>query len=662
MGTEFRRLALAILLLIGIAGPPLAASAQGTVTYFVSNVDASQFPDITFELRAVDLNNQVVTNLNSQSLSVYENGQLVSGVQATPRTDGPINVIYVVDLGRYINYQYVGLNNIRLAISTLVTGGYFTDDRDSVRVLARQNVNSDQTLTLWPTTSRGDDLTNWAANFSFPRGNGATKSLLGVEDAIKAMADQVPTPGTEAAAIVFLTRYIEDPNNSVATTAAQTLALSARQNYVSVFVFHTDSSSPFDQPLRLLASGSGGAYAPLKSNNVATTADSIYQVINAQRTVYTVSYRSPLGTSGPRQITIDTGQPPSAGVTGSYEVTVVPPAVSVLQPAAASLIRREARLSVDGTNWTFDTIRVPVTAQIDWPEGTTPRAIRSAELLVGGIVQDKVEPAPGASLVELEWDISDFVTPGVTPAKLEVRLTDELSVEAVGEVTVNIEVVALPTPTPEPAPGPLAAVTDGLRQYGLFVAVPLVCLGGLFLLGVAVVLFLRPKRSSSQPARARAVSNEPDHTLIVGSPAKRKGLGTLTVLAGPKAMIGEGIGLTKPVTLIGRSPDKADVVFYVDESSSVSRIHCTLQLDGMNFVLTDNGSSNGTKVNGVALNPNDPTMLRDGDEIVLGDLGRLGVKLRFNLPVEKSESDLSDRTHYIVSGNDEDEWSKFKDA
>ena len=112
-------------------------------------------------------------------------------------------------------------------------------------------------------------------------------------------------------------------------------------------------------------------------------------------------------------------------------------------------------------------------------------------------------------------------------------------------------------------------------------------------------------------------------------------------------MVGEVYTLTKPVTVIGRNPSRCDIVFYPNQESSMSRVHCSIRLDGKFFTLLDNNSSNGTHVNGERIKPNDPVQLRDGDEIVMGDMAKLGVKLRFSERSESASGDLSDRTFIV---------------
>jgi pSer/pThr/pTyr-binding forkhead associated (FHA) protein len=126
-------------------------------------------------------------------------------------------------------------------------------------------------------------------------------------------------------------------------------------------------------------------------------------------------------------------------------------------------------------------------------------------------------------------------------------------------------------------------------------------------------------------------------------------------------VVGESYPLVKPITVIGRNPARCDIVFYPNQDSSMSRIHCTIQQNGKFYQLTDNNSSNGTRVNGTVINPNEPVQLRDNDEIVLGDLAKLGVKLRFSQRGESAGSDVADRT-FIVDDWDKQNFDQYKDG
>lgn len=70
------------------------------------------------------------------------------------------------------------------------------------------------------------------------------------------------------------------------------------------------------------------------------------------------------------------------------------------------------------------------------------------------------------------------------------------------------------------------------------------------------------------------------------------------------------------------SIEKPDIDFtpYGALDKGVSRTHAALELSEDTLTLVDTGSSNGTFLNGQRLVPNQPRVLRDGDEIRLGKL------------------------------------------
>jgi hypothetical protein len=659
MPHQLKRLLLCAALIAAVVSgslwAPSPSAAQGTTTYFVTKVDSSQFPDITFTLRALDINNNALTNLNNTSFTVYENGKAVPNITVTPRSDAPLSIIYVIDEGTYSNYFYFGYDNLRAAISTLITShGFFVDGHDSVEVLARRNKNGDQTVELQHTTTKGTDLTDFVSNYSFPRSNDVTKGLLGVSDALKAMTTLVPVAGTQPSAIVFLTRYIEDPSRNTATTAAQQIGTSARNQFVPVYVLQTDTTN--DAPLRALASGSNGLYVALDRNNVVSSVSTVYQTINAQRAYYTVTYRSQAGLSGKREVTIDSANAPTTGVAGSYSVDVTPPQLQIIQPVAGNTIQRVAKLTASGV-YAFDTTSTKVTASVTWPAGVKPRALQAAELLVNGNVASRVRPTAGATTVDFDWDLSGITKAGTNAISLQVQVTDELSVTASTQSTVNVEVVPPPTPTVAPTPVPTQPGDGGLlQQYGLYAGLGIVCLAALFFALVLIVILLMRRR---EPSGARGGSSYvAPSTMIVGAIGSGSGQGSLAVLEGPPGVAGEVYTLSKPVTVIGRNPSRCDIVFYPNQESSMSRVHCSIRQDGKFFSLIDNNSSNGTAINGTRIKPNDPVQLRDGDEIVMGEMAKLGVKLRFSQRAEQAGSDISDRTFIVDDQSNE----QYKDV
>ena len=81
---------------------------------------------------------------------------------------------------------------------------------------------------------------------------------------------------------------------------------------------------------------------------------------------------------------------------------------------------------------------------------------------------------------------------------------------------------------------------------------------------------------------------------------------------GSRAMRGLHVDVLGPV-VVGRSPS-SDIV--IDEPY-VSATHARFTIQGPALVLEDLGSTNGTMVNGHAIDQ--PATLRDGDEVQVGD-------------------------------------------
>lgn len=80
------------------------------------------------------------------------------------------------------------------------------------------------------------------------------------------------------------------------------------------------------------------------------------------------------------------------------------------------------------------------------------------------------------------------------------------------------------------------------------------------------------------------------------------------------SLAGQEFAPTEPVVSIGRSAESGLVL----RDDGVSRHHAHLQREPRGWLLTDEGSTNGTYVNGQRLPPHEPYLLRAGDRIALG--------------------------------------------
>lgn len=77
------------------------------------------------------------------------------------------------------------------------------------------------------------------------------------------------------------------------------------------------------------------------------------------------------------------------------------------------------------------------------------------------------------------------------------------------------------------------------------------------------------------------------------------------------------IGRRDPTS--GLAPD-IDLTNYAGYRMGVSRNHCIMRLREQKLEVYDLGSSNGTMLNGERLQPHQPKVIRDGDELMLGKM------------------------------------------
>lgn len=164
------------------------------------------------------------------------------------------------------------------------------------------------------------------------------------------------------------------------------------------------------------------------------------------------------------------------------------------------------------------------------------------------------------------------------------------------------------------------------------------------LVGTGIYLWGRERRTlpdaptiaERPPVGDQSPPQIPDSNIEV--PAATTALAVLEIVEGPDAImgtttVGKRVEIQRKRVTIGRNPRQVDIQLYnLDEPSSVSRLHCTLEFhEGLQcFMITDEGSSSGTRVDGRPVMPYQPQTLKDNDVIELGLIQKQGAVLRFH--------------------------------
>ena len=148
--------------------------------------------------------------------------------------------------------------------------------------------------------------------------------------------------------------------------------------------------------------------------------------------------------------------------------------------------------------------------------------------------------------------------------------------------------------------------------------------GGLLLLGIVVALWSKRRRLRAAEQEQQRLSGNVDRMqseLSEASERDRLRSSAPDVFiegtAPPIALKIPGASLVEPGAIVGRSPSEST---FVINHEQISRRHFRLVLVSQQIMIEDLGSTNGTSVDGVPLEPGNQTPAREGSRLALGDL------------------------------------------
>ncbi|MDP9245831.1 MAG: VWA domain-containing protein, partial [Chloroflexota bacterium] len=250
---------------------PVVAFADDTVRLNVTQVDASDFPNVRIVASAVDAQGKPVKGLQATDLKVSESSRAQRIGVDLANTVTPIALALVLDT------------------SGSMAGKPFADAKVAMKSLAQSLGPKDQAavVTFNTAVSVPQQLTADKAALAAAIDRAAAGGDTAIFDALNAAADLVaPVPASSRRAIVLLTDGID--NSSRTTLAAATAKVTALRAPVYVIGLGADLDRPV---LQALADGStgGAAYVAPTSAQLA----GIYAGLSEQlATEYVVSYRS----------------------------------------------------------------------------------------------------------------------------------------------------------------------------------------------------------------------------------------------------------------------------------------------------------------------------------------------------------------------------------
>lgn len=611
-----------------------AASQTAVIKVVVTSVSANEsFPDVRVQVRAIDENGAFIPNLATTQFAIREDDEPVQ-IQELSTEPLPLseNVVFVIDelaLGPRLAAVREGI--LSFAQNHMQAG-------DQVEVLAASNGGQIQTIV--PFTSDPETVVKGMQEENY-NPNSATGTLLlnainqGLTD-LSAL-DQ----GSEGfRGIVVLSVSINDQLD-LGKTIEKAVQLGIPIH--TVLLGSEDIKGALGR-LALETKAGPGTISPESLNDFFTTLDA--QRVQDQ---YLISYRSKANQAGDHELVVVAGGISSNAVAFTLDQLELP-LVHITAPASDTVITRTESFFRQDPK-TIQPTEQTVAVEINWPDDH-PREIvlKNTALIVNGkslgpatVIRDN---GKDPVVLEFTWDLSTENAPGESPVSIVVEAEDELGLKGKSE-PLSVTVAYVLFAGPEACPTLISQYTPALCSNWDLISSLASLVVALAALGILLVYI---RRNPRVPQRVKAglgtmmthmggtriggtrTHGNPGATRMVQPLEAAKAI--LIVLEGNSGTKQTEFRINKTTT-IGRSSDHADLVFQSDQkdSSPISRLHCTLVETDGSFGLKDQGSSNGTFINGVRLKPDQLNPLNDGDIVDLARVQDGGVKLKFQLGV-----------------------------
>ncbi|RLC82381.1 MAG: hypothetical protein DRJ03_19165 [Chloroflexi bacterium] len=351
--------------------------------------------------------------------------------------------------------------------------------------------------------------------------------------------------------------------------------------------------------MEIMAERTNGLHVVHTNDNDAE-ASNLFENIVTQRQSYRVTF-SLLEPKGSYPVNIRVLDAPGDG---ADEMTVSSrlqlPEITLTSPADGA----SYTVSYSQTMEAFLPETIPLSVEITPVDGV-PRDPEEVSYFYNGVLIGKSTSAP---TFDLTWDVSTIFTPTEQPQEQKYALIATANDVYLGEriesdpVTIQGTWEAKTHTTQDQALLWLSA------NWWLLLILAVMALGMLILL----VLLVRTRGEVARKVVARTTGVLKGVTMRLGA-APQKAPGKLVVIQG--ANMGKEFRLSAQVVKVGRDPQFCDFALYDEYASNP---HFSVQLDQTQFFVTDEGSTNGTRLNGTPMPPRQRMLLQPDAIIEVG--------------------------------------------
>ena len=588
-----------LLLLILLLVPMRSAVAQSEVA--ILDVDSADFPAITLTFSARDAQGNGLDPL--PALQLFENDQPIpiTDVQTLPTG---VDVTFVIDNNRTIGgIDLIGdvsrLEKVKQTIGTYVEQ-YTGLGLDRVTVIAGQD---DAALFLVEDAADAETVKDALAAYNpdpLPR-EAPIETMLLV--AFEQAAAREPTSRYQAIVLFSDAEFLAEQVNffDVREVAQRSDAV-----FFAGILGKFASDDEIENVNELIIP-TGGAWVHMPQPEDFSE---IAETIDSNGLVRQLRFRSEVREGGTQQLRLNVGD---QIVEASYDVEILEPEILFLME------ERPIMRSPDPDNPTEITPnRQQVRARVVFPDDH-PRGLENVRFFVNGLEQRFFNPPvyDESGLLTFDWGIRSAET---GEYNLIIELTDELGLTVRSQpFTQQVILRTQNEPTPEPTaipptptliPAPLQPAIDQAQRAidSGFVTAALAVIA----LGLLVVLLMRIRKRRQE----RAVDSAETPTIIVPTPTPE--LPDNVFIEWQREEGGEKqlFPINSTSVYVGSDPFRADIILTDD---SVSRRHAHIVFEENRFVLHDEESAYGTRVNFEPVNLR-AQPIKNGDQLQFGSV------------------------------------------
>ena len=624
-------ISLFLLIIITIVTVTPASSQTAVSRVVVTSLNVNDtFPDVRVQVKPLDANGAFIPGLAQSQFSLREDSESLQ-IQEVETASLPLNVRVVFVIDELVIAPHIQV--VREAIQSFAENQMQAGDQ--VEVLAASG--SGETQTIVELTGDTEVVINGMQEANYNPASADGTLLLDTinEGLTKLSALSANTEGLNRM-VVFSISINDQLDLGKTIENAVQLGIPIH----TVLLGSQDAGGALGRLARDTGAGEG-AISPEDLNDLFATLEA--QSIQDQ---YLISYRSKADQPGEHNLVMTVGGISSNAVAFNLDQLELP-LVRITAPASGSLITRTETFFGQDPE-TIQPTEQTVAVEINWPDGHPREIVQDSTALVvngkslGPTTTPIRENGKDPVILEFTWDLRGENTPGETLFSVVIEAEDELGLKGLSE-PLPVTVVYVPFAAPAACPGLISEYAPGLcRNVELILPLASLIVAVTALLIVAVYMRRNPRVQQRVKERLGTMMTHMGGTRVGGTHTGGSPGATRMVepLESAKAILVvlEGNSGTKQTefrlngtTTLGRSKDHADLVFQSDQGdrSPISRLHCTLIEKGGFFELTDQGSSNGTFLNGTRLKSGDHHRLKDEDILDLARVPDGGVRLKF---------------------------------